>query len=193
MGVYIFTPEDLVRYGSASREQIAVLKDALSRKNDILIVGSNRSGKTKLVEALIHLMPDTWKVAVVTAYNEFKPFKDNITVINTEFDGRPTKRRTRDVIEQIKRINPTYVVIDTVHTVDVPVILEALIDYYPFIITSLALSNDVVEEVKHWLKIPESVFRRFELLVRLDFDFRTHSRSIDGIYIIEKEGMRKVA
>ncbi|WP_048150784.1 Flp pilus assembly complex ATPase component TadA [Palaeococcus ferrophilus] len=192
MGVYIFTPEDLVRYGSASREQIAILEEALRRKSDILIVGSNRSGKTKLVEAMIHLLPDTWKIAVVTAYNEFKPFKDNIFVINTEFDGRPTKRRTKEVIEQIKRINPTYVVIDTIHTVDVPAILDALIDDYPFMVTSLALSKDVLGEVKHWLKISESVFKRFELVVRLDFDFRTHSRSIDGIYLV-KDGMKKVA
>lgn len=192
MGVYIFTPEDLVRYGSASREQIAVLEAALREKSDILIVGSNRSGKTKLVEALIHLMPDTWKIAVVTAYNEFKPFKENISVINTEFDGRSTKSRTKEVIEQIRRTNPSYVVIDTIHTVDVPAILDALMDEYPFIITSLALSNDIVEEVKHWLKISESIFKRFELVVRLNFDFRTHSRSIDGIYLV-KEGMKKIA
>ncbi|NJE47942.1 ATPase, partial [Thermococcus sp. GR7] len=29
MGVYIFTPEDLVRYGSATNEQLEVLKGAI--------------------------------------------------------------------------------------------------------------------------------------------------------------------
>lgn len=32
MGVYIFTPEDLVRYGSARPEQLEVLREAVLEK-----------------------------------------------------------------------------------------------------------------------------------------------------------------
>ncbi|AIF70282.1 hypothetical protein PAP_09535 [Palaeococcus pacificus DY20341] len=193
MGVYIFTPDDLLRYGSISREQLEVLRDALLKKSDILIVGKSRSGKTKLVEALIHLIPDDWKIAVVTAYGEFKPFKENINVIDTQFDSQSLKSRTNDVIEQIRKINPDYVVIDTLHTVSVPLILQELIDDYPFIITSLVLSNDLVGEIKHWLKIDDETLKRFEFIVKLAFDFRTHSRSVDVIYRVkEDEGKIKL-
>ncbi len=142
-GVYIFTPEDLIRYGSATPEQLEVLKNAVLSRKDILVVGSSRSGKTKLVEALMHFVPDDWKVAVVTAYGEFKPFKPNIAVIDTRFDSMSLERRTLEVISKIKDLNPDYVVVDTVHTIDVARLFRELIDDYAFIVTSLALTDDI--------------------------------------------------
>ena len=185
MGVYIFKPEDLIRYGSARPEQMELLKEEVLGKKDILIVGTSRSGKTKLVEALLHYVPDDWKVAVVTAYGEFKPFKPNIEVIDTAFDQRPTKERTDEVIERLKKLNPDYVVIDTLHTVSVPRILDRLIDDYAFIVTSLAMSDDLKAEVMHWLGIDEKTFDRFDVLVELSRDWRTGMKKINRIYKIE--------
>jgi len=51
MGAYLSKPEDLVRYGSATPEQLERLKEAVLSRKDVLIVGSSRSGKVKLVEA----------------------------------------------------------------------------------------------------------------------------------------------
>ncbi len=62
MGVYIFKPEDLIRYGSARPEQMELLKEEILAKRDVLIAGTSRSGKTKLVEALLHYVPEEWKV-----------------------------------------------------------------------------------------------------------------------------------
>ncbi|BAD85738.1 predicetd ATPase [Thermococcus kodakarensis KOD1] len=185
MGVYIFTPEDLVRYGSARPEQLEVLREAVLEKKDILIVGTSRSGKTKLVEALLHYVPDEWKIAVITAYGEFKPFRPNIEVVDTEFDRRSTDVRTSEVIEKIRRINPDYVVIDTVHTVDVATILKTLIDDYAFIVTSLALTDDIKGEVMHWLRIDEDTFNRFDVVVELARDWRTGLRKINRIYKVK--------
>jgi type IV secretory pathway ATPase VirB11/archaellum biosynthesis ATPase len=182
MGVYIFTPEDLVRYGSATEEQLEVLKGAILEKKDILIVGSSRSGKTKLVEALMHFIPDDRKVAVITAYGEFKPFKPNIIVIDTQFDDQPLERRTSEVVEKIKAINPDYVVIDTVHTIDVARVFRELIDDYAFIVTSLALTDDIKEEVKHWLRLDDETFDKFDIVVELKRDWRTGAKKIDRIY-----------
>ena len=185
MGVYIFKPEDLIRYGSARPEQMELLKEKILGKNDILIVGTSRSGKTKLVEALIHYVPDDWKIAVVTAYGEFKPFRPNIKVIDTAFDGRPTEERTDEVIERLRKLNPDYVVIDTLHTVSVPRILDELIDDYAFIVTSLAMSDDLKAEVMHWLGIDEKTFNRFDVLVELSRDWRTGMKKINRIHKIE--------
>ncbi len=187
MGVYIFTPEDLLRYGTITREQLETLKNALLGREDILIVGASRAGKTKLVEALIHLIPDDRKIAVVTAYNEFKQFRENIVVINTEFGQESLKSRTRGVIEKIRRINPDYIVIDTIHTVHVPTILSELLDDYAFIVTSLAMSGDIIEEVKHWLRAEDDVIGRFEIVVQLKRDFRTNTRKVNRIYAVRKE------
>ncbi|MDV3103046.1 P-loop NTPase family protein [Thermococcus waiotapuensis] len=185
MGVYIFTPEDLVRYGSATEEQLKVLKEALLAKKNVLIVGSSRSGKTKLVEALLHYVPDDWKVAVITAYGEFKPFKPNLAIIDTQFEGQPLENRTADVIAKIKKINPDYVVIDTLHTVDVARILLGLIGHYAFIVTSLALADDIKSEVKHWLRIGGETFDRFDVVVELKRDWRTGTRGINKIYKVK--------
>ncbi len=185
MGVYIFKPDDLIRYGSALPEQMELLREAVLEKKDILVVGTSRSGKTKLVEALLHYVPDDWKVAVVTAYGEFKPFKPNIEVIDTAFDRRSTDERTEEVIEKLRKIDPDYIVIDTLHTVSVPRILDRLIDDYAFIITSLAMTNDLKGEVMHWLGIDEKTFDRFDVLVELSRDWRTGMKKINRIYKIE--------
>lgn len=193
MGVYIFTPEDLLRYGNITKEQLETIKNALLRKSDILVVGASRSGKTKLIEAMIHLIPDEWKIAVVTAYNEFKPFKENVEVINTEFDKKSVRTRTKEVIEEIKKLNPDYIVIDTLHTVNVPLILEELVDDYAFIISSLILSRDIVSEVKHWLKIDDETLKRFELIIELYRDIGTGIRKVNAIYkVVEEEGKIKL-
>ncbi len=191
MGVYIFTPEDLVRYGAAREGQLDILKKAVLDKEDILIVGSSRSGKTKLVEALMHFVPDDWKVAVITAYGEFKPFKPNIVVIDTQFDSQSLERRTSDVIAKIKAINPDYVVIDTIHTIDVARVFRELIDNYAFIVTSLALTDDIKGEVKHWLRISGETFDKFDVVVELKRDWRTGKKSINRVYRV-KDGNLKV-
>ena len=185
MGVYIFKPEDLIRYGSARPEQMELLKEEILSKKDILIVGTSRSGKTKLVEALLHYVPDDWKVAVVTAYGEFKPFRQNIEVVDTAFDQRSMDERTKEVIEKIKKLDPDYVVIDTLHTVSVPRILDELIDRYAFIVTSLAMSGDLKAEVLHWLGIDEKTFDRFDVIVELTRDWRTGMKKINRIYRIK--------
>lgn len=182
MGVYIFTPEDLVRYGSATEEQLEVLKGEILNRKDVLVVGSSRSGKTKLVEALMHFIPDDWKVAVVTAYGEFKPFKPNVVVIDTQFDSQPLEKRTSDVIAKIRQINPDYVVIDTLHTIDVARVFRELIDDYAFIVTSLALTDDIKDEVKHWLRISGETFDKFDVVVELKREWRTGKKSINRIY-----------
>ncbi len=192
MGVYIFTPGDLVRYGSATEEQLEVLKEAILSKEDVLIAGSSRSGKTKLVEALTHFIPDGWKIAVVTAYGEFKPFRPNIAVVDTQFDERPLKNRTEEVISRIEKINPNYVVVDTIHTISASDLFDALIDDYAFIVTSLAMTDDIKSEAMHWLGITEGVFRRFDIVVSLKRDFRTGRRSIDRIYRV-KDGSLELA
>ncbi|KUH34613.1 ATPase [Thermococcus celericrescens] len=192
MGVYIFTPEDLIRYGAATEEQFEVLKNAILSKKDILVVGSSRSGKTKLVEALMHFIPDDWKVAVITAYGEFKPFKPNIVVMDTQFDSQPLERRTSDVISKIRTLNPDYVVIDTLHTVDAARIFRELIDDYAFIVTSLALTDDIKDEVRHWLRISGETFDKFDIVVELKRDFRTGRKSIDRIYEVKNGELRPV-
>ena len=192
MGVYIFTPEDLVRYGSATEEQLEVLRKEILDRKDILVVGSSRSGKTKLVEALMSFIPDDRKVAVITAYGEFKPFRPNIVVIDTQFDEKPLKNRTEEVISRIKKINPDYVVVDTIHTISVSDLFDALIDDYAFIVTSLAMADDIKSEAMHWLGIAEGVFRRFDIVVSLKRDFRTGRRSIDRIYRV-KDGSLELA
>ncbi|ASJ06551.1 P-loop NTPase family protein [Thermococcus pacificus] len=185
MGVYIFTPEDLVRYGSATQEQLEVLKEAILAKKDVLIVGSSRSGKTKLVEALMHFIPDDKKVAVITAYGEFKPFKHHVVVIDTQFDSQPLEKRTAEVISKIKAINPDYVVIDTLHTIDVARVFRELIDDYAFIVTSLALTDDIKSEVKHWLRIDDETFDKFDMVVELKRDWRTGIKGINKIYEVK--------
>ncbi|WP_297436745.1 ATPase [Thermococcus sp.] len=192
MGVYIFTPEDLLRYGTVTEAELDVLRNAVLDGKDILVVGSSRSGKTKLVEALVHFILDDRKVTVVTAYGEFKPFRPNIVVIDTQFDNRPLEKRTSEVISRIREIDPDYIVIDTIHTVDVSRIFRELIDDYAFIVTSLALTNDIKDEVRHWLRISGETFNKFDIVVELRRDWRTGMKKINRIYEVKDGELRAV-
>ena len=186
MGVYIFTPEDLLRYGTVTEAELDVLRNAILEGKDILVVGSSRSGKTKLVEALVHFILDDRKVAVVTAYGEFKPFRPNIIVIDTQFDNRPLEKRTSEVISRIREIDPDYVVVDTIHTIDVARLFRELIDDYAFIVTSLVLTDGIKDEVKHWLGISGETFDKFDVVVELKRDWRTGKKSINRIYRVRE-------
>ncbi|AEC52799.1 hypothetical protein PNA2_1884 [Pyrococcus sp. NA2] len=193
MGVYIFTPEDLLRYGTITKEQLEILRREVENKGDIIIIGGTRAGKTKLIEAITFLIPEDWKIAVITAYNEFKPFKENIKVINTEFDGRSVESRTNDVIAEITKIDPDYVIIDVLHTINVAEVLRRLMDKYGFIVTSLALSRDISGEIKHWLKIDDELLKKFEIIVELYRDVKTGLRKVNAIYRIKDGKLEKIS
>ncbi|KUJ99006.1 MAG: putative ATPase, partial [Thermococcales archaeon 44_46] len=41
MGVYIFTPEDLLRYETITKHQLEVIRESILKKEDILVVGTS--------------------------------------------------------------------------------------------------------------------------------------------------------
>ena len=54
--------------------------------------------------------------------------------------------------------------------------------------TSLALTDDIKGEVKHWLRIDEETFDKFDIVVYLKRDWRTGRKVIDRVYRV-KDGM----
>jgi len=77
--------------------------------------------------------------------------------------------------------------------VDVAKILRRLIDRYGFIVTSLSLSRNVLEEIKHWLRIDEDVLSKFELIIELYRDIKTGLRKVNAIYEIKEGKLEKIS
>jgi type IV secretory pathway ATPase VirB11/archaellum biosynthesis ATPase len=67
--------------------------------------------------------------------------------------------------------------------------LDKIIDDYPLIISSLVLSRDLLEEIKHWLRIDDKTLARFELVIELYRDIKSGLRRVNAIYrVVQKDG-----
>ncbi len=79
---------ELVACGSASPEQYAVLKEALASGESLIVSGATKSGKTNLVNALLHelvaLRPDVRVVVLEDTPEVVCPARDTLKMVTVE-------------------------------------------------------------------------------------------------------------
>ncbi len=79
---------ELVACGSASPEQYAVLREALQAQDSIIVSGATKSGKTNLVNALLHelvaLRPDVRVVLLEDTPEVVSPARDTLRMVTIE-------------------------------------------------------------------------------------------------------------
>lgn len=79
---------ELVACGSASPEQYAVLKEALASGESLIVSGATKSGKTNLVNALLHelvaLWPDVRVVVLEDTPEVVCPARDTLKMVTVE-------------------------------------------------------------------------------------------------------------
>lgn len=71
-----FSMEDLIGFGSITKEQYALLKSALQTRQNILIAGGTGSGKTTVANVLTDDFSDDERVVVVESVYELQPRLD---------------------------------------------------------------------------------------------------------------------
>lgn len=79
---------ELVACGSATPEQYAALKEALANRDSIIVSGATKSGKTNLVNALLHelveIRPDVRVVVLEDTPEVVCPARDTLRMVTVE-------------------------------------------------------------------------------------------------------------
>ena len=120
-----FSPDDLVRLGSLSREVLTAAKKVLRSRQNILVSGGTGSGKTTLLNALIELLPDDERIVAIEDTLELRIEHSNC--VRFEARGLSTGAVTiRDLVRHALRHRPDHIVVGEVRGGEAADLLQAL-------------------------------------------------------------------
>ena len=120
-----FSPDDLVRLGSLSREVLTAAKKVLRSRQNILVSGGTGSGKTTLLNALIELLPDDERIVSIEDTLELRIEHSNC--VRFEARGLATGAVTiRDLVRHALRHRPDHIVVGEVRGGEAADLLQAL-------------------------------------------------------------------
>ena len=107
------TTEDLIRFGSMTREMALFLEEAVKSRQNILVSGGTGSGKTTLLNVLSQFIPEGERVVTVEDSAELKLSHRDIVRLearppNSEGKGRVT---IRDLVINCLRMRPDRIIV----------------------------------------------------------------------------------
>ena len=107
------TTDDLIKFGSMTREMAVFLKEAVRSRRNILVSGGTGSGKTTLLNVLSQFIPRTERVVTVEDSAELKLSHRDIVRLearpaNIEGKGRVT---IRDLVVNCLRMRPDRIIV----------------------------------------------------------------------------------
>jgi pilus assembly protein CpaF len=122
-----FTPEELVRSGTAPRHLMDYLRGAIEERKNILISGGTGSGKTTMLNALAHFIDPTDRVVLIEDTSEIQISLDNVV----EFEARreqPGQRAVtiHDLLRATLRHRPDRIILGEVRGGEAFDLLQAL-------------------------------------------------------------------
>lgn len=107
------TAEDLINYGSITREAVDYLKEAVIKKKNILISGGTGSGKTTLLNILSSFIPEDERIITIEDSAELKLLQEHVVRLearpaNIEGKGEIT---IRDLVKNALRMRPDRIIV----------------------------------------------------------------------------------
>ncbi len=107
------TTDDLIAFGSMTREMALFLEEAVKRRQNILVSGGTGSGKTTLLNILSRFIPDNERLVTIEDSAELKLSHRNIVRLearpaNIEGRGRIT---IRDLVVNSLRMRPDRIIV----------------------------------------------------------------------------------
>lgn len=105
--------EDLINFGSISKEAVDYLKEAVIKKKNILISGGTGSGKTTLLNVLSSFIPDDERIITIEDSAELKLLQEHVVRLearpaNIEGKGEIT---IRDLVKNALRMRPDRIIV----------------------------------------------------------------------------------
>ena len=107
------TTEDLIRFGSMTKDMALFLEEAVKHRQNILVSGGTGSGKTTLLNILSQFIPEGERIVTVEDSAELKLSHRNIVRLearpaNTEGKGRVA---IRDLVINCLRMRPDRIIV----------------------------------------------------------------------------------
>jgi pilus assembly protein CpaF len=123
----LYTAEELVRIGSVAPEALALLRQAVEARKNILISGGTGTGKTTLLNALATFIPDTERLIIIEDTSEIQITKPNLVRLEArrEQPGLPAVT-IRDLLRTTLRLRPDRILLGEVRGGEAFDLLQAL-------------------------------------------------------------------
>jgi pilus assembly protein CpaF len=107
-----FSMQDLIGFGSVTKEQYALLKSALQTRQNILIAGGTGSGKTTFANVLTDDFPEDERVVVVESVYELQPRLDRFVRLSA--DSSPD-HSMQDLVILASKMRPDRLIVGELH------------------------------------------------------------------------------
>ena len=122
-----WTCQELVRVGMITDDLVALVRDALSSRDNILISGGTGTGKTTLLNALARLLPDSDRIVVIEDTAELQFTHPNLVRFEARREQPDAKAVTiRDLLKATLRHRPDRVIVGEVRGGEAFDLLQAL-------------------------------------------------------------------
>ena len=141
-GTRRFTTDDLVDLGSLTPGQVALIRETLLGRRNVLVSGGTGSGKTTLLNALIELLPMDDRIVAIEDTLELSISHQNCVRFEARElgDGGVT---IRDLVKHALRHRPDHIVVGEVRGAEAADLLQALNTGHGGSLTTIHANNAV--------------------------------------------------
>jgi pilus assembly protein CpaF len=107
------TDEDLIRFGSANKAMVSILKTAVEQRCNVIISGGTGSGKTTLLNILSNFIPPGERVITVEDAAELKLSQPHVIALEARPPNLEGKGAVpiRDLVKNCLRMRPDRIVV----------------------------------------------------------------------------------
>jgi len=123
----LYTADELVRIGSVAPEALALLRQAVEARQNLLISGGTGTGKTTLLNALAAFIPNAERLVIIEDTSEIQITKPNLVRLEArrEQPGLPAVT-IRDLLRTTLRLRPDRILLGEVRGGEAFDLLQAL-------------------------------------------------------------------
>ncbi len=121
-----FTLDDLIAYGSLTRQLADFLEEQIRAGKTLLISGGTGSGKTTLLRILANAIPDTERIVVIEDTSELGIQKPNILATECQTDTFKSNITFDDLLKSALRWRPDRIILGEVRGVEARTLLDSL-------------------------------------------------------------------
>ncbi len=105
--------EDLIKFGSASKEMMVFINNAVKNRQNIVVSGGTGSGKTTLLNILSNNIPDNERIVTIEDSAELKLYQPNLVSLESRPPNQEGKGAVeiRDLVKNSLRMRPDRIVV----------------------------------------------------------------------------------
>lgn len=137
------TADDLLRYGTVSREAVDYLKERVQRRTNLIVLGGTGSGKTTFLNLLSNWIPASERIITVEDAAELRLNHDHVVRLETRPPNLEGERAVtaRALVRNALRMRPDRIIVGEVRGDEVLDMLQAMNTGHDGSMTTLHANN----------------------------------------------------